>query len=98
MLDKAIEHNKEHRKPYYGTKAYDRTCRNHGGCPCCKDNRLYRSNKLLEKSEQELEDFPDEIDFKPDWEKVDVTLEVTKVSKFKLDIDLIDFDNKELNN
>lgn len=53
MLDKAIEHNKEHRKPYHGSKAFDRTCRNHGGCDYCKNNRLYRSNKLLEKSEQE---------------------------------------------
>lgn len=89
-LDKAIEHNKEYRKPYYGSKACDKTCRNHGSDDWAKDNRLYRSNKLLEKSEQELEDFPDEIDFEPDWEKVEVTLEVTKVSKFKPDIDLID--------
>lgn len=89
-LDKAIEHNKEHRKEYRGSKIFDKTCRNHGGCNCCKDNRLYRSNKLLEKSEQELENFHDEIDFEPDWEKVEVTLEVTKVSKFKPDIDLID--------
>lgn len=55
-LDKAIEHNKEHRKPYRGSKAFDRTCRNHGGCNCCKDNRLYRANKLLEKSNQELKE------------------------------------------
>lgn len=54
MLDKAIEHNKEHRKPYYGAKACDRTCRNHGSDDWATDNRLYRSNKLLEKSEQEL--------------------------------------------
>lgn len=31
-LDKSIEHGKEKRKPYYGAKAIDRTCRNHGGC------------------------------------------------------------------
>ena len=72
-----------------GDDCIDRTCRNHGGCSCCKDNRLYRSNKLLEKSEQELKDLLDKIDFEPDWEKVEVTLEVTKVSKFKPDIDLI---------
>lgn len=28
-LDKAIEHGKEHRKPYYGAKAVDPWCRNH---------------------------------------------------------------------
>ena len=32
-LDKAIEHGKEHRKPYRGAKAVDKTCRNHGGRP-----------------------------------------------------------------
>ena len=30
MLNKAFEHGKEHRKPYYGAKAIDPTCRNHG--------------------------------------------------------------------
>lgn len=55
-LDKAIEHNKEYRKRYYGAKACDKTCRNHGSDDWAKDNRLYRSNKLLEKSEQDLEE------------------------------------------
>lgn len=55
-LDKAVEHNKEHRKPYRGAKACDKTCRNHGSDDWAKDNRLYRSNKLLEKSEQDLEE------------------------------------------
>lgn len=30
-LDKAIEHHKEYRKPYYGSKAIDPSCRCHGG-------------------------------------------------------------------
>lgn len=53
-LDKAIEHNKEHRKQYRGSKAFDRTCRNHGGCDWCLGNRLYRVNKLEEKTNQDL--------------------------------------------
>ena len=32
-LDKAIKHGKEHRKPYRGAKAVDKSCRNHGSCP-----------------------------------------------------------------
>ena len=48
-LDKAIEHGKEHRKPYRGSKAIDPSCRNHGGCPWCEGNRLYRTKKELEK-------------------------------------------------
>ena len=88
-LDKAIEHNKEYRKRYYGAKACDKTCRNHGSDDWAKDNRLYRSNKLLEKSEQDLEEVSDEIDFDPDWPKVEVTITVTKISKSE---PVVDFD------
>lgn len=88
MLDKAIKSGKEHRKEYRGAKAVDKTCRNHGSDDWAKDNRLYRANKLLEKSEQDLENFNDEIDFEPDWPKVEVTLIVAKVSKFEPVIDL----------
>lgn len=41
-LDKAIEHGKEHRKPYRGTKAIDSHCRNHGDCIYCQRDRLYK--------------------------------------------------------
>ena len=41
-LDKAIEHGKEHRKPYRGTKAIDSHCRNHGDCLYCQRDRLYK--------------------------------------------------------
>lgn len=53
-LEKAIEHGKEHRKPYQGAKAIDRTCRNHGGCEWCKGNRTYKYDKQKERAEQEL--------------------------------------------
>jgi len=44
-LDKAIEHNKEHRKPYYGSKSIDKTCRNHGSCPWCQRSIKYKRGK-----------------------------------------------------
>lgn len=47
-LDKAIMYGKEHRKTYYGAKAVDKTCRNHGSCPCCQGNRQYKNRKRLE--------------------------------------------------
>lgn len=47
-LDKAIMHEKEKRKAYRGTKAIDRTCRNHGTCPYCTANRLYKNKKRLQ--------------------------------------------------
>ena len=89
MLDKAIKSGKEHRKEYRGAKACDKSCRNHGSDDWAKDNRLYRSNKLLEKSEQDLEEVSDEIDFDPDWPKVEVTITVTKISKSE---PVVDFD------
>lgn len=53
-LDKAIKYNKEHRKIYRGAKSVDSTCRNHGGCPWCEENRTYKSKKLKEKEKYDL--------------------------------------------
>ena len=44
-LDKAVKYGKEFRKPYYGAKAVDCTCRNHGSCLYCKGDRLYQRIK-----------------------------------------------------
>ena len=49
-LDKAIKSGKEHRKEFRGAKAVDCSCRNHGDCSWCKENRLYKNLKRLEKS------------------------------------------------
>jgi hypothetical protein len=51
-LDKAIQHKKEHRKPYTGSKAIDKTCRNHGGCAWGEENRKC---KYIQKSEKTLD-------------------------------------------
>ena len=56
-LNKAIEHGKEHRKPYVGAKAIDCTCRNHGSCSWCRDNRLHQQLKIDEASRQALEEY-----------------------------------------
>lgn len=53
-LDKAILHGKEKRKPYYGAKAIDCSCRNHGSCPYCTANRLYKNKKRLLKTLDKL--------------------------------------------
>ena len=42
-LDKAIRHGKEKRKPYRKAKAFDASCRNHGGCPWCESSRTRKS-------------------------------------------------------
>lgn len=48
MLDKAIKSGKEHRKEYRGSKAVDCTCRNHGSCTYCMENRLYKNTKRFQ--------------------------------------------------
>lgn len=49
-LDKAIAHKKEKRRPYRKSKAFDPTCRNHGSCAWCVENRKH---KFREKHPQE---------------------------------------------
>jgi hypothetical protein len=56
-LNKAIKSGKERRKSYSGAKAVDCTCRNHGSCIYCQNTRLYRTNRLIEKTNQEMEDY-----------------------------------------
>lgn len=57
MLNKAIEHKKEHRKPYRGAKAIDCTCRNHGSCSWCLKNRMYSRKRVEEKIKYMLTEF-----------------------------------------
>ena len=56
-LDKSIKYGKEHRKTYRGSKAIDCTCRNHGGCDWCRENRLIRALKEEEKTNVDLEEY-----------------------------------------
>lgn len=53
-LDKAIEHGKEYRREYIGSKKIDRTCRNHGGCQWCEENRKIRQLKINEDTKEQL--------------------------------------------
>lgn len=49
-LDKAIKHKKEKRKPYTKAKAVDKSCRNHGNCKWCEDNRTYKNRKREDRN------------------------------------------------
>ena len=55
-LDKAIEYGKEKRKPYKGAKAVDCSCRNHGTCPWCLENRTYKTIREKARIDAELRD------------------------------------------
>lgn len=59
-LDKSIKYHKEKRKKYRKSKLIDKTCRNHGSCPYCKNNRLYKNRKRECKTRQEIDDYFEE--------------------------------------
>lgn len=64
-LDKAIKSGKEHRKNYFGSKRFDRSCRNHGNCGFCENNRNFCSEKrkiACEQQEKEVKYIHDESD------------------------------------
>lgn len=50
-FDKAIKYGKEKRKPYKGAKAVCCSCRNHGSCSWCMNNRLYSRKKAELKND-----------------------------------------------
>ncbi len=33
------------RKPYTGSKQFDKSCRNHGGCPACESKRTHKNKR-----------------------------------------------------
>lgn len=57
MLDKAIKYGKEKRKPYINSKAFDKSCRNHGGCPYCESNRTAKEKEKDRIAKEELLDY-----------------------------------------
>lgn len=59
-LDKSVQYRKEKRKPYYGVKAIDAWCRNHGECEWCRRNRLHQVLKEQERM-KDLENERNEV-------------------------------------
>lgn len=56
-LHKAIEHGKEHRKPYRKSKAFDYSCHNHGTCEYCKANRKHNDKLRRTKANEAIKEF-----------------------------------------
>ena len=56
-LEKSIEKGTEHRKPYYGAKAVDCSCRNNGTCPYCLANRMRRTNREKQRTDMALREY-----------------------------------------
>lgn len=45
-FDNRYPKRKDHRKPYRGSKRFDRSCRNHGSCTYCERNRTVSAQRL----------------------------------------------------
>lgn len=58
-MNKAIEHGKEHRKQFTGSKLYFSSCCNHGGCKWCESNRRYNEFRDNEKYKQYINEYLD---------------------------------------
>lgn len=53
-LDKAIKYGKERRKSYTRSRAFDASCRNHGGCGWCESNRTFFDKKHRNAADADL--------------------------------------------
>lgn len=61
MLEKAIKYGKEKRKEYYGSKAIYCSCRNHGSCEYCRNNRLHQFKNEIEKCKDAYAEYAETI-------------------------------------
>ena len=44
-FDKKYPNRKDKRKPYHGSKKFDRSCRSGGNCPWCEENRTHSTRR-----------------------------------------------------
>ena len=44
-FDKDYPNRKDRRRPYRGSKDFDRSCRNHGSCDWCASNRQHQASR-----------------------------------------------------
>ncbi|MBP7007069.1 MAG: hypothetical protein KBB16_03350 [Candidatus Pacebacteria bacterium] len=58
MFDNNYPNRKDKRRAYTGSKAFDRSCRNHGSCDWCKGQRLYR----VQKEQERIEDLSSDLE------------------------------------
>ena len=54
---------KSKKKTYYGSKAVDATCRNHGSCIYCRNNRLFNNKKKELAVKQALKERCEDNDY-----------------------------------
>jgi hypothetical protein len=90
-LEKAIAHKKEKRKPYSGSKAFDCSCRNHGSCSYCENNRTLFDKKARLKVDGQEDEFFGYWNL-PDPSDVDMDVYDTRLKD--VGIDPYDFESR----
>lgn len=53
--------SRSRKRPYTGSKRFDRTCRNHGSCPWCRGNRLCSLHRGEDAAKHQLDEFYDKL-------------------------------------
>jgi 5-methylcytosine-specific restriction endonuclease McrA len=54
--------SRTYKKPYTGSKRHDATCRNHGSCSYCAENRAQREKRQKAVADDSMEDYKDSSD------------------------------------
>jgi hypothetical protein len=62
-MDKAIRHGKEKRRPYHGSKVFDRSCRDNT-CPFCLGSKLHQQRKAEASAQSQLSEQETEREMK----------------------------------
>lgn len=52
--------SRSRKKPYTGSKRFDRSCRNHGSCNYCKANRLCSRHRAEVAAEEQVREWQGE--------------------------------------
>lgn len=61
-FDNDYPNRKDWRKPYRGSKRFDKNCRCHGKCGYCEGNRTYTTKRGLEAARQQLSATTEPVD------------------------------------
>lgn len=49
--------SRTNRRPYTKSKRFDTSCRSHGSCTYCRNNRLYRDRRDSAAATEQLKEF-----------------------------------------
>jgi hypothetical protein len=69
---------KERRKKYYDSRAFDCTCRNHGTCEWCVENRTFFDKKQRDLADLQLDISEEELDMLVHKEKLQEAIDLER--------------------